>query len=82
MTGVVERLPDVIRELKCVTGQEFKTVSHLLDKILRHIERVSKDNAAFRDTIKMGREPVERYIPMNSWKGLRRTFAVSVKIAH
>ena len=82
MTGVVERLPDVIRELKCVTGHEFKTVSSLLDKMLKHVERLSKDNAAFRDTIKLGREPVERYIPINSWKGLRRTLAVSVKIAH
>ena len=80
-TGVVERLPEVIRHLKCITGHEFKNVSSLLDRVLRHVERLSKDNAAFRDTIKMGREPVERYIPMNSRKGLTRTFAVSVIIA-
>ena len=61
--------------------RDSKNVSSLLDRILRHVERLSKDNAAFRDTIKLGCEPVERYIPMNSWKGLKRIFAVSVIIA-
>jgi len=67
----------MVRDLKATTGCELQGLTTALQRLSNNMLTFRRDFDAMRDTITVHTEAVQRFLPMNSLKGMRRLFRAS-----
>ena len=76
----MERIPEEVRRFKRMTGQELKGLSKLLQEVSVQLRVQNRSINGIMDTVELHRVHVSEYMPMDSIKGMRRVFEVSMTL--